>query len=80
MGARDPSFIIIESTPKYLLIRDVGPWEFHQSVTNGAEIVVEALRGELGDRRLYYIDSEGQTDELKVENGSFAGFRAGGPK
>ena len=61
-----------------LVIRDVGPWDQHLSVTNDAERVVEELvqRGKLPPgRRLFYYDSEGQLDEIVVRAGRFAGFR-----
>jgi hypothetical protein len=60
-----------------LIIRDLGPWSEKPTVTNAAEAVVELLlnSGKLRpDQRLYYIDSEGQFDEIKIENGAFATF------
>jgi len=73
----DPAF-----TTDALVIRDVGPWDQHPTVTNDAEWVVEELvaAGRLQPgMRLYYYDSEGALDELLVANGRFAGF-APGPK
>lgn len=61
-----------------LVIRDVG--RECMSITNDAEAVVEDLvsRGLLpAGRRLFYYDSDGQLDELLVEDGRFAGFKAG---
>ena len=63
----------------YLLIRDVGPWDEYLTVTNAAETVVKELSFHLGTRQLFYIDTDGQMDELLVKNGQFAGF-APGPK
>ena len=77
------NWVTIDSTDEYVLIRDVGPWDVHMSVTNDAEAVVKALvaTGHLGTRKLFYIDSDGRTDRLLVENGEFAGFkREGLPK
>lgn len=71
------SYQIVEETPTHILIRDIGPWDKYLSVTNGAEIVVEELAGRLNGRRLFYIDTEGLTDELLVQDGQFAGFKAG---
>jgi len=63
-----------------LIIRDIGPWDRHPTVTNGAEAVVRDLAssGYLPEgRRLLYYDSEGQLYELRVEHGRFAGFAPG---
>ena len=65
--------------PEGLVLRDLGPWERHLTVTNDAEGVVARVRELLGDRRLFYIDSDGQLDELLVKDGQFAGFAAGAP-
>ena len=45
-----------------------------RSVTNDAENVVEYLYSVYGNRRIFYIDSEGILDELKHKNGNFVGF------
>jgi hypothetical protein len=63
-----------------LVIQDVGPWDRHLTVTNDAEWVVEQLvrEGHLPPgRRLFYIDTDGQKDELLVKDGRFAGFAPG---
>jgi hypothetical protein len=64
-----------------LIIRDVGPWDKHPSVTNDAEGVIAELHlsGHLpADRRLLYYDSEGRLDEIVLDAaGSFAGFAPG---
>jgi hypothetical protein len=72
--ARKPRFEIVESTPDYVLIRDVGPWDQYLTVTNGAEEVVAELAPMLNGRRLEYYDSEGARDQLLVKDGKFAGF------
>lgn len=60
-----------------LVIRDDnGP----RSITNDAEHVVEQLvkDGKLpAKRRLFYYDSTGQLDEIRVEDGKFVGFAPG---
>lgn len=61
----------------YLILRDLGPWAKHPTITNDAENVVSDLVPRLGARRLLYIDSEGRVDELLVKDGKFAGFAAG---
>ena len=45
-----------------------------RSVTNDAENVVEYLHSVYGNRRIFYIDSEGILDELRHKNGNFVGF------
>ena len=72
------NFIIIddESDKSVLTIRDVGG-PLQLTVTNDAEAVVEFLAtgGLLANgRKLNYYDSDGQLDQLLVENGKFAGF------
>lgn len=58
MDNRRPSFLIVKRTAQALTIRDVGPWDEHLTVTNGAEQVVEDLlkTGDLvpGQRLFYY--------------------------
>lgn len=72
-------FSAVEELPDRLVIRDEGPWSRYPTVTNDAEFVVDfCVKNGLNGRRLFYIDSEGQTDELVVNAyGQFAGFRAG---
>ena len=45
-----------------------------ESVTNDAENVVEYLYNIYGNRRIFYIDSEGILDELRHTKGEFVGF------
>ena len=45
-----------------------------RSVTNDAENVVEYLHSVYGNRRIFYIDTEGVLDELRHNNGNFVGF------
>ena len=45
-----------------------------KSVTNDAENVVEYLYNIYGNRRIFYIDSEGILDELRHTKGEFVGF------
>ena len=45
-----------------------------RSVTNDAENVVEYLYNLYGNRRIFYIDSDGVLDELRHNNGNFVGF------
>ncbi len=63
---------ILEDGPDVLCIVDVG--EDCMSVTNDAEAVVTELAGRLNGRRLEYIDTMGERDQLLVKDGKFAGF------
>jgi hypothetical protein len=74
---RSANFHIIEQGPEHVCIEDIGPWDKHPSVTNDAEGVVERLSCVLEGRRLFYLDSEGNRDELLVKDGKFAGFAPG---
>jgi len=73
---QDANWIVVEDTPEKLVIKDVGPWDVHKSITNDAEGVVERLAIILKGRRLMVIDSEGELGELLVDHdfGQFAGF------
>ena len=76
MGKK-PHFIILENTPDRLLIQDVGPWDVHLTVTNGAEMVIEDLlrAGHLNNRsEVEYIDTDGEHDLLLVRDDKFAGY------
>ncbi len=71
-----------------LVIRDVGPWGEHLSVTNDIEHVIEVLftAGALYcddddsalPRRLFYFDSEGELAEACIACGKFDHFGIGG--
>jgi len=83
---RTPNYEIVASTPEAITIRDVGPWDTHLTITNGAEAVVAELSrlGILKDgQRLFYYDSDffgnlDELDELCHKNGKFTGFAPGG--
>ncbi|MEN6560886.1 MAG: hypothetical protein ABFD52_08945 [Acidobacteriota bacterium] len=66
--------------PARVVIRDIGPWDEHPSVTNDVEAVVQELvaEGHLREgQQLYYFDSDGQLDEILVKDGRFLGFAPG---
>ena len=69
-----PNYEIVEQTHDYILIRDIGPWNIHKTVTNDAENVVFQLVPSLKGRRLLYIDSDGEHGELLIKDGKFNGF------
>jgi len=74
---RPANYEIVDQTPKAVLIKDLGPWSRHFTITNDAEGVVLRMSPILKGRRLYYFDSDGDLTELVIENGHFKGFRYG---
>jgi hypothetical protein len=71
-------FGFLEITNDYILIEDIGG-RYDMSVTNDAENVVQNLydNHRLENRRLFYKDSSGDTDELVHNNGKFVRFSFG---
>lgn len=77
---RNPKFAVVKESATFIIIQDVGPWDKHLSITNGAEECVAELAADyaLGSRRIGYYDSEGRLDELLHDgHGRFTGFSAG---
>ncbi len=68
------NYEILESAETYVLIKDIGPWDEHPTVTNDADAVVSEMAPILKGRHLLYIDSEGHKAELLVKQGNFAGY------
>ena len=68
------NYEILQDTPEFVLIKDIGPWDNFKTVTNAAEEVVKEMLPLLGQRRLEYIDSEGERAVLLIKRGRFAGF------
>jgi hypothetical protein len=71
-------FDVIKETPEFLFIKDVGHRD-HITVTNDAKFVLQKLSEEyiLDHRRVFYMDSMGQIDEIEHRGGRFIGFRFG---
>jgi hypothetical protein len=79
---RQANIEIISNESNIIIIKDIGPWDNHPTITNDAEGVVSRLwRGchLSNQKRLYYYDSEGQMDELLHKDGVFKGFKPGEP-
>ncbi len=84
MGNRSARWVVVEddfADEEPLVIKDVGPWDERLTITNDAEEVVRTLVAEgrlpIG-RRLFYIDSEGEKDEILMDKtGRFSGFAPG---
>lgn len=71
---KSPNYVIEFDVADHVVIRDIGPWDAFQTVTNGAEDVVKRMAQMLSGRRLLYYDSDGEFGELLVKDGLFAGF------
>lgn len=72
-----PCFETVEDSDLFHIIRDVGPWDQHLTITNGAEWVVEFLyKNKIikNGKRLLYYDSENELSELLHENGKLIGY------
>jgi len=63
---RPANYSVVEDTPEKLVLRDLGPWDRHFTITNDAENVVNELRGRLHGRKLFYYDSENELTEIDV--------------
>jgi hypothetical protein len=74
-----PRYAIEVDGPAYVVIRDLGPWTEHRTITNDVETVVRDLAPILGSRRVFYYDSIGRLDEIVVAGARFVRFIAGGP-
>ncbi len=78
MRDQKANYLVRERTSKRIVLEDIGPWDRYMSITNAAESVVEAeVANGLGDRRLFYYDTDGELTELLVKDGRFAGFAPG---
>ena len=73
------NFNIIVACPEYLLIQDVGIET--TTVTNDIREVLNNLHKyhSLNNRKLYYIDSYNNIDEVEHEKGVFVNFKFGCP-
>lgn len=71
-------YAIILNKPDYYLIIDTGH-NHAKTITNDSEHVVKELYDEfdLGDRRVFYIDSEDRIDELLHNKGKFVDYKVG---
>jgi hypothetical protein len=72
-----PRYLIEHEDSSQVVIRDLGPWEKHLTVTNGVETVVSELAPTIGKKRLFYFDSYGDCDEIIHEDGKFVRFAPG---
>lgn len=70
MGKTAPIFRTVIQTGDFILIEDLGPWDDHQTITNGVEEVILQLtsHGQIGQyQRLFYIDSVKDLAEIEFD-------------
>jgi hypothetical protein len=70
------NYLVKKISSEIIVLRDDGPWDRYMTITNAAESVVEEINQHygIGNRRLFYYDSEGELTELLVKDGRFVGF------
>jgi hypothetical protein len=71
-------FDVIKESPDFIYIKDTGHKK-HITVTNDAAFVISKLAKEYGidRRRIFYMDSDGEIDEIQHHGAKFIGFKAG---
>ncbi len=80
MKDRSAKFRVEAFDPTRIVLRDLGPWDEHLSVTNDAEGVIEKL-SPAPMQRVFCFDSAGSLDELVHDNqGHFVRFAPCTPK
>jgi hypothetical protein len=71
-------FEVIKATPEYIYIKDVGH-NTRPSVTNDVEWILQeiALDWGIDNKRIFYMDSLRETDEIIHQQGRFVCFKFG---
>jgi hypothetical protein len=71
-------FDVIKETTDFIFIKDTGH-KNHITVTNDAQFVLSELAAEYGidRRRVFYMDSCGEINEIEHHGVNFAGFKPG---
>ncbi len=67
------NYQVLKVTPDFVHIQDLDCG--NMSVTNDAEAVVAQIVAKHGNKRITYIDSDGNQDELAHVNGRFTSFK-----
>lgn len=73
-GMNRAAYEVVERDAGKVVLRDIGPWSQHPTVTNDAEQVVEDVLAWAGGRRILYYDSEGELTELVHDGTRFVRF------
>jgi hypothetical protein len=76
--AAHAEFTIEKETPEYIYILDTG-YTHTRTITNDPEFVIRELINKyaLGDRKIFYRDSEGTIDEIVHAGGRFLKYSPG---
>jgi hypothetical protein len=71
-------FDVIKETQDFIFIKDMGH-NSHLTITNDANFVLSKLEAEYGidRRRVFYMDSDGNIDEIEHRGVHFTGFKPG---
>jgi hypothetical protein len=71
-------FDVIKETPDFIFIKDIGH-KNHITITNDVAFVLSKLAAEydIDGRRVFYMNSDGQIDEIKHCGVKFTGFKPG---
>jgi hypothetical protein len=77
---RNANYVTHNETDDYIVLEDIGPWDRYPTITNAPEATCEAMLARLSGRKLYYIDTDGNIDQLLIHDNRFAGFVHGGPE
>lgn len=62
---------------KAIILKDLGPWEHHKTITNDAEYVLDTLFEASfmsATTRVFYFDSYGRQGEILHNDGVLLGF------
>jgi hypothetical protein len=72
------AFDVIKETQDFIFIKDIGH-KNRITITNDAAFVLSKLAAEydIDGRRVFYMDSDGQIDEIKHCGVKFTGFKPG---
>jgi hypothetical protein len=72
-------FRIIDEKPGYIYIMDTGRYSNCKTVTNDVEWVLGELETlcDIDNKRIFYMDSDGQIDEILHKGKTFKSFKAG---
>jgi hypothetical protein len=72
-------FRIIEEKPDYIYIMDTGRYSNCKTVTNDVKWVLGEIETlcDIDTKRIFYMDSDGQIDEILHKGKTFKSFKAG---
>ncbi len=73
---RKANYVVRERTKERIVLEDTGPRDRYMTITNAAETTVAEVERDfgIGNRKLFYYDSDGELTELVVKDGKFVRF------